>query len=105
MSKDVLFEIGLEELPARFIDQAEKELKKNTAEWLKALRINYDSITSYSTPRRLSVVIASVSEKQSSIKEEEIGRASCRERVYEVVEGVGREKKSKCTAKRAVSEM
>ena len=75
MSKDVLFEIGLEELPARFIDQAEKELKKNTAEWLKALRINYDSITSYSTPRRLSVVIASVSEKQSSIKEEEIGRA------------------------------
>lgn len=75
MAKDVLFEIGLEELPARFIDQAEKELKDNTADWLETLRINYASITSYSTPRRLSVVIIGVSEKQAPMEEEIKGPA------------------------------
>lgn len=75
MAKDVLFEIGLEELPARFIDQAEKELKENTADWLNDLRIQYNSIHSYSTPRRLSVLILGVSDKQSSMVEEVRGPA------------------------------
>ncbi len=34
MAKDALFEIGLEELPARFIDDAEKQLLNKTADWL-----------------------------------------------------------------------
>ncbi|MFA1820440.1 glycine--tRNA ligase subunit beta [Virgibacillus oceani] len=75
MAKDVLFEIGLEELPARFIDQAEIQLKENTADWLEASRIHYDSITSYSTPRRLSVVINRVNDKQTSLEEEVKGPA------------------------------
>ncbi len=75
MAKDVLFEIGLEELPARFIDQAEKELKKNTADWLDDSRIKYDSIISYSTPRRLSLFISGVSDSQISVKEEVKGPA------------------------------
>jgi glycyl-tRNA synthetase beta chain len=75
MAKDVLFEIGLEELPARFIDQAERQLKENTANWLDELRIHYDSITSYSTPRRLSVVIKRISDKQTSMEEEIKGPA------------------------------
>src|SRR5690625_1328976 len=75
MAKDVLFEIGLEELPARFIDQAEKELKDNTVAWLDALRIKYNFITSYSTPRRLSLVVTGVSDEQTSVKEEVKGPA------------------------------
>ncbi|HLS59598.1 MAG TPA: glycine--tRNA ligase subunit beta [Virgibacillus sp.] len=70
MSKHVLFEVGLEELPARFIDQAEKQLKTKASQFLDGLRISYDSITSFSTPRRLAVLINDVAEHQSTIQEE-----------------------------------
>lgn len=70
MSKHVLFEVGLEELPARFIDQAEKQLKTKTVQFLDGLRISYHSITSFSTPRRLAVLIHDVAEHQTTIQEE-----------------------------------
>src|SRR5690625_889322 len=70
MSKHVLFEVGLEELPARFIDEAEKQLKTKTIQFLDELRISYDSITSFSTPRRLAVLIDNVAEHQTTIQEE-----------------------------------
>src|SRR5690625_5020188 len=67
---NVLFEIGLEELPARFIDHAEQQLIEKTEQWLKELRVNYKSLSSFSTPRRLAILIHGISEKQSSTKEE-----------------------------------
>ncbi|MFC4558844.1 glycine--tRNA ligase subunit beta [Virgibacillus kekensis] len=75
MAKDLLLEIGLEELPARFIDDAEKQLKKKTAAWLEELRISYESVTSFSTPRRLAVLLKGVAEEQTSIEEEVKGPA------------------------------
>ncbi|SDQ49163.1 glycyl-tRNA synthetase beta chain [Virgibacillus subterraneus] len=75
MAKDVLFEIGLEELPARFIDKAESQLISKTKDWLDELRISYDSITSFSTPRRLAVLIKDVAETQTSLEEEVKGPA------------------------------
>src|SRR5699024_10014549 len=70
MSNHVLLEVGVEELPARFIDSAEKQLKQKTKEWLTSLRITYTSVTSYSTPRRLAVVIEDIAEKQTTKEEE-----------------------------------
>lgn len=70
MSSNVLFEIGLEELPARFIDNAEKQLLSNTKKWLEDLRISYKEINSFSTPRRLAVLIKGISDQQLTIKEE-----------------------------------
>lgn len=70
MSHNVLFEIGIEELPARFIDQAESDLVEKTKIWLEQSRIRYESITSYSTPRRLAVLIEKVAELQESKVEE-----------------------------------
>jgi len=70
MSKHVLLEIGVEELPARFIDDAEKQLKEKALDWLKENRIQIDTITSYSTPRRLTVIIRDVADKQTTIEEE-----------------------------------
>lgn len=75
MVKDVLFEIGLEELPARFIDHAEEQLVTKTEQWLKELRISYVSITSFSTPRRLAVLLQGVAEEQTTIEEEAKGPA------------------------------
>ncbi|MEC5422227.1 glycine--tRNA ligase subunit beta [Virgibacillus sp. C22-A2] len=75
MAKDVLFEIGLEELPARFIDDAEKQLNVKTEAWLRELRISYNSITTFSTPRRLTVLIEGMAEEQTTIEEEAKGPA------------------------------
>lgn len=75
MTKNVLIEVGLEELPARFVDDAEKQLKEKTAAWLEQLRISFDSITSYSTPRRFAIIIHDVREMQTTIEEEARGPA------------------------------
>ena len=75
MSTDVLFEIGVEELPARFIDQAERELKERTASWFKGMRIPFSEIVTFSTPRRLAILIRQVSHKQETIEEEVRGPA------------------------------
>lgn len=70
MNKKVLLEIGLEELPARFIDNALQQLLHKTKEWLAEHRIMYKSIDSFSTPRRLAIMIHDVPEQQSTLKEE-----------------------------------
>ncbi|GAA0443141.1 glycine--tRNA ligase subunit beta [Lentibacillus halophilus] len=70
MAEDILVEIGLEELPARFIDDAEKQFLQKSQRWLDEQRIAYDSITSFSTPRRLAVMVNGASDSQTSIREE-----------------------------------
>ncbi|WP_373892838.1 glycine--tRNA ligase subunit beta [Virgibacillus natechei] len=84
MAKDALFEIGLEELPARFIDDAENQLAEKTKNWLNEERVAYDSITTFSTPRRLAVLIRNVAEEQTTIEEEAKGPA---EKIAKDVEG------------------
>ncbi|ASK63163.1 glycine--tRNA ligase subunit beta [Virgibacillus phasianinus] len=75
MTKDALFEIGLEELPARFIDDAEAQLKYKTEQWLHELRLSYQAVESFSTPRRLAVLIKGLDESQKTIEEEAKGPA------------------------------
>ncbi|QAS54159.1 glycine--tRNA ligase subunit beta [Halobacillus litoralis] len=75
MSKSVLFELGVEELPARFIDDALKQLQEKTADWLSENRIPYGEVKGYATPRRLAVKITDVEEKQPDIEEEAKGPA------------------------------
>lgn len=70
MAKNVLFEIGMEELPARFINQAEADLKQKTKKWLKELRLSYENVKTYSTPRRLAIIIEGISPVQETIHEE-----------------------------------
>ncbi|MFD2209199.1 glycine--tRNA ligase subunit beta [Virgibacillus halophilus] len=75
MSEHVLFEIGLEEMPARFIDKAEQQLLEKTKQWLKESRISYEEISSFSTPRRLAIKICNVAEYQDNMEEEVKGPA------------------------------
>lgn len=70
MSNHVLFEIGVEELPARFIDQAEKQLFDLTKKWLDENHIEYEAMKTYSTPRRLAIQINSIADYQTTITEE-----------------------------------
>lgn len=66
---EVLFEIGVEELPARFIDRAEKELFEKMSAWLEEKRIHFTKIKTYSTPRRLAIYIKGIEEEQETIVE------------------------------------
>lgn len=70
MSKDILFEIGLEEIPARFIRAAMEQLQDRTSKWLEASRITHAGVTAYATPRRLAVLVKDAAEKQEDISEE-----------------------------------
>lgn len=75
MAQDVLIEIGLEELPARFIDDAEAQVLNKTIKWLENQRITYSSAASFSTPRRLAVLVEGAADTQTSIEEEAKGPA------------------------------
>lgn len=70
MAKDLLFEIGLEEVPARFLRAAMEQLEDKTVKWLDASRINHGDVKSFATPRRLAVLVSGVAEKQEDVSEE-----------------------------------
>jgi glycyl-tRNA synthetase beta chain len=72
---DFLLEIGLEEVPARMIAAAEAELGKRVHELLARERLLEEgaNATTYSTPRRLAVLIEGVLAKQADTEEEMTG--------------------------------
>jgi glycyl-tRNA synthetase beta chain len=73
--KDFLLEIGLQEVPARFVDEASKQLTEKVTKWLDGNHISYSNVTPYATPRRLAILIEEVSEKQQDVEEEAKGPA------------------------------
>ncbi|MCA0754579.1 glycine--tRNA ligase subunit beta [Paenibacillus sp. N4] len=75
MAKDLLLEIGLEEVPARFVRGAMNQLKEKIEKWLSDSRIEHGAVEAYATPRRLSVKVTEVAEKQSDMNEEAKGPA------------------------------
>ncbi|MGO0060533.1 glycine--tRNA ligase subunit beta [Brevibacillus fluminis] len=76
MSKrDLLLEIGMEELPARFVAPAAAQLKEKLEKWLQTERISFDQINLYESPRRLAVLVAGVSEQQADRNDEAKGPA------------------------------
>ncbi|MGO4887216.1 glycine--tRNA ligase subunit beta [Anaerobacillus sp. MEB173] len=76
MSKrDFLLEIGLEEMPARFVTDAMNQLTEKIADWLTNERVKFGELEAFSTPRRLAVLIHDVAEQQEDMEEEARGPA------------------------------
>ena len=73
--KDLLIEIGLEELPARFVTDAIAQLQTKVEKWFEEKKIGYSEIQKYSTPRRLAIVVKEVNEMQEDTEEEAKGPA------------------------------
>ncbi|WP_391560220.1 glycine--tRNA ligase subunit beta [Robertmurraya sp.] len=73
--QDLLLEIGLEEMPARFVTGSIEQLTSKIENWLKEKKISFDSITHFSTPRRLAVIAYGVSTSQEDVEEEAKGPA------------------------------
>ncbi|WP_047486633.1 glycine--tRNA ligase subunit beta [Terriglobus sp. TAA 43] len=72
---EFLFEIGLEEVPARMLPGAEAELTKRVSDLLTRERLVEEgfSVESYSTPRRLAVWVKGVIAQQADAEEELVG--------------------------------
>ena len=72
---DLLFEAGLEEIPARMIAAAQTELTERVVELLRRERLLADEheIHSYSTPRRLAVQVNGVLTRQRDATRELTG--------------------------------
>ena len=72
---DFLLEIGLEEVPARMIAGAEAELGRRVHELLTRERLLEDGATvkTYSTPRRLAVLVTGVRAAQADVEEKLTG--------------------------------
>ncbi|WP_372662931.1 glycine--tRNA ligase subunit beta [Cohnella sp.] len=70
MAKDLLLEIGLEEVPARFVRSAMDQLKEKTEKWLTESRLGFGEVKAYATPRRLTVHVTDLADKQEDVSEE-----------------------------------
>ncbi|MDH4227214.1 MAG: glycine--tRNA ligase subunit beta [Deltaproteobacteria bacterium] len=65
MAKDLILELGSEELPARFINPSLAALKTGLEKALKEHNIAFASLETYGTPRRLAAIIKGLEEKQA----------------------------------------
>ncbi|MTI81461.1 MAG: glycine--tRNA ligase subunit beta [Firmicutes bacterium] len=75
MAKDFLLEIGTEEIPARFINPALKQVKDMAAEFFADQRLEYKDMKTYGTPRRLVLHVKELDEKQKELAKEAKGPA------------------------------
>lgn len=70
MTKNLLVELGLEEMPAYVVTPSMKQLRDKMAAFLTDNRLTFDKIEMFSTPRRLAVRVSNLSEKQTDLTED-----------------------------------
>lgn len=75
MAKDLLLEIGTEEIPAKFMPAALAQLKEKAGAALTAERIGFKHLESFGTPRRLVLSVKGVEERQADLYKEIKGPA------------------------------
>ena len=75
MAKDYLFEIGTEEMPAHVVERSVKQLAQRTEKFLKEKGLKFKCTKTFSTPRRLTVLVEDLAEKQEDIDEIKKGPA------------------------------
>ncbi len=73
MGKELLLEIGAEEIPAGFVLHALKEITLLIRNELDANRIAHGEVKTLGTPRRLTLLVEDIAEKQEDMKREKLG--------------------------------
>ena len=68
--KDFLLEIGTEELPASFANEAREQFRTIAEKWLKDNNLTFEKVKTFSTPRRLVLLIEKPSESQPDVEKE-----------------------------------
>lgn len=73
--RDLLFEIGTEELPAGFLQPALAQLRENFLKKAAALNLDHGEVVCKGTPRRLALIVRDLARTQRDSREELLGPA------------------------------
>ena len=73
MAKDLLFEIGAEEIPAGFMPNILGQLKTLAETKLNDAHLPFESIATYGTPRRLALIVKGLGDTSAEISERHKG--------------------------------
>ena len=66
-TRDLLIEIGTEELPPKALANLSTALQHSLTEQLQALELSFGNVQRFASPRRLAVLIEELDEAQSRI--------------------------------------
>lgn len=70
MAKDLLLEIGTEEVPAHFMPGILAQLKEKATAKFQEMRLDFDEVTSLGTPRRTALLVKNFAETQQGASSE-----------------------------------
>ena len=70
MVKNLLVELGLEEMPAYVVTPSMKQMRDKMGAFLTDHRLTFEKIEMFSTPRRLAVRVVGLADKQSDLTED-----------------------------------
>jgi glycyl-tRNA synthetase beta chain len=73
MGKELLFEIGTEEIPSGYIPPALEELKAAAGRLLQEQRLSLANLRTLATPRRLTLFVDGLAERQADARREVVG--------------------------------
>ena len=73
MSQDLLFEIGAEEIPASYIQPALEQMKALAEVFFHEARLSHKGVRAEGTPRRLTLLVKHLQERQEDRSEEAQG--------------------------------
>ena len=75
MAKNLLLEIGLEEMPAHVVWPSIKQLEEKVSNFLSENNLTFEAIETFSTPRRLAIRVTKIPDRQDDVQEEVKGPA------------------------------
>ncbi len=73
MARDLLLEVGAEEIPASFILPALEDLKRVLTERMAAARLKHGEVRTFGTPRRLALWVKDVADSGEDVTSEKLG--------------------------------
>lgn len=76
ITKDFLFELSVEEIPAGYIANIEKNIINRFETEIKQAKLSYSNLASYTTPRRFAILITDLEIEQQDEVVEKMGPAT-----------------------------
>ena len=73
MKRDLLFEIGTEEIPAHVMPHLLEDLAQLAETMLKEHRLSYETVRTLGTPRRAALIVTGLAERQEDVNTETRG--------------------------------
>ena len=73
MKRDLLFEIGTEEIPAHVMPHLLEDLAQLAETMLKEYRLSYEKVRTLGTPRRAALIVTGLAERQEDVNTETRG--------------------------------